>query len=43
MVTAHMHNDWHAENGAAGTVLCPWDCYDPFYDDDDDDDDDDDE
>lgn len=29
MVTAHMHNDWHAENGAVGTVQCPWDCYDP--------------
>ena len=29
MVTGEIHNDWHAENGAVGTVLCPWDCYDP--------------
>ena len=29
-----LHNDWHAENGSVGTVLCPWDCYDPPVEDD---------
>lgn len=29
MVTEEIHNDWHAVNGSVGTVLCPWDCYDP--------------